>query len=413
MLGKIAAVAMSIIVLIWIRLLWTFYFEGRDQLLSTNPTPTIVVRYYMLLDADARERYIDQVQQDRINARFLPQMNGRFELWAIGALEIDFMLYNGRQSSLYSIRNDPSLLLKYEADCDEVALDNMHPLLLDFWYGQSAFEVGVGPQNLFVSPPKPIDNSSAIVQRFTMPRKTLNTCVADGGTIRFMVMKRLPSALDLYELQDQFPSGMVPFNLVIRIAISMLSKLQNLHTIARVVHGDIHPGNIMVTTNEPGARVWIIDYGRSRANFAAQSKSPINKPFAWLSLAMSHWQIEGYEWSARDDVYNFIRTLALIMNGDEYDAFEERLKKTGQQEILHWKRFGAVWFVPPEYATANPVDKLHINENRKTEIKQSLGRILSYVRSLNDVDDVVDYAKLFEEFQLCHNLTDPSKNTTV
>ena len=128
---------------------------------------------------------------------------------------------------------------------------------------------------------------------------------------------------------------------------------------------------------------------------------------------MSPWQIGGYEWSARDDVYNAIRMLALIMNGDEYAAFEDRIKNSGKGQILQWKKHGSIWFVPPDYATANPVHKLRIAAHRKTAIKQSLGRILKYVRSLNDVDDVVDYARILKEFQLCLDLTDPSKYMRV
>jgi hypothetical protein len=163
----------------------------------------------------------------------------------------------------------------------------------------------------------------------------------------------------------------------------------------------------------PGPRVWIIDYGRSRANLPAKSKLPINEPFEWTSLSMSPWQIEGYEWSPRDDVYNAIRTLALMMNGDQYKEFETTTKKAGDRQILHWKKYGDIWFVPPEISVSNPVHTLSINLYRKTMIKQSLGRILTYVRSLHDVDDVVDYARILKNLHFCLDLTDPSKYIRV
>ena len=314
---------------------------------------------------------------------------------------LEDVVYRGRQSIIFSVENHEDMLLKYQADCDEVKKNILNPLIREYWYSNDANELGISPRVFFLSPSIAFDYRAKLIENFKMDYREKKLCASSGGSVRFALIQRLGSAIDLYTLQDRFPHGKVPFPMVMRIGIELLDKLRELHSRARVVHGDIHPGNVMIGED---LRVWLIDFGRSRSNLPARSKEPVDGKFSWLSLMLSPWQIEGYVWSARDDVYNAIRTLALLINGDDYLTFERRIKNAGPRQILNWKKYGNIWFLPGDYQ--DTLRSLPVSLYRKEAIRQSLDRVLGFVRNLKDVDDVPEYEKIVREFEFCRIFAD-------
>ena len=69
---------------------------------------------------------------------YFPRLDEADEHWPGGYLELGEPSYRGRQSIVYPIRDNPSLFLKYQADCEEMHDKKLHPLLLEFWYGKKA-----------------------------------------------------------------------------------------------------------------------------------------------------------------------------------------------------------------------------------------------------------------------------------
>jgi hypothetical protein len=367
-----------------------------------------IYRELSYLDSDMKQRYELQKRIDRINTLYLPRLDEAGEHWPGGYLELGEPSYRGRQSIVYPIRDNPSLFLKYQADCEEIYDKKLHPLLLEFWYGKKASAFGISPDVLFLSPPVAFDSKADKLTRFHMSREKREKCEMGGGTVRFAVLHRLQTCIDLYTFRDRFPGGRVPFPMAIKIGISLIEHLQRLHFEAQIFHGDIHPGNIMIDGADlSDFRVWLIDFGRSRANLPARSKEPVYCPFTWVSSMMSPWQIEGYEWSARDDVFNAIRTLALLINGNEYSEYERRMKLSGPRHVLNWKKYGRIWFPPG--LNEDPFKSLHIGPFRRMTIRTSLNRLILSVQSLHDVDAVPDYGEILQEFHRCLDLADITK----
>ena len=354
------------------------------------------------LDSDAEQQYESQKRMDMTLSLYAPHLDDRNENWPEGFLELDIPSHRGRQSIVYPLRDNPSVIVKYQADCEEIKDKRLHPLLVEFWYGKKASTFGIAPDVLFLSAPVAFSKSSVKLARFLMSHEQREACETGGGTVRFAVIQRLGRSVDLDTIQRLFPLGKVPFSIVMLIGISLIEKLRDLHMAAEIVHGDIHTGNIMVErTRDRDIRLWLVDFGRARANLPARSKDPVDAP-----SMLSPWQIEGYQWSARDDVYNAIRTLALLLNGNAYIEFERRMKQAGPRQVLHWKKNGSIWFLSDQH---DPLISLPIGPYRRTAIRQSLNRTITSVRSLHDVDAIPDYENIVREFRQCIDLADTSK----
>ncbi len=354
-------------------------------------------------DNQQPNRTIQQLKEDQANIAFVPSSTGDVENWPFGQLVLGKLIYRGYESSVYRVANHQGLLIKYQADCEESTIE-LHPLIAEWWNGKEAFEAGVSPELLFLSPPIPFTSSLSFERRFVIPKKHLDSCLANSATLRFLVMKEIEGAKDLFAYAALFPGYVVPFNYAMTIGKLVVEKFKVLHTI--LVHGDVHPGNILVSLNGTEIeRVWIIDFGRSRPNEPADPK-PIVQPFHYFHPALSPWQILGYEWAARDDVYNFIRALALVMNGPPYAHHESRLMKGGRANVMGWKQYGYIFTIPIRLgemmSSRTPFEFLP--RERRVTARNALWRIVSKVRSLEQVNAIPPYDEIQNEFEICEQL---------
>jgi hypothetical protein len=357
------------------------------------------------LDTDSEELYRTQLVQDTSNLEFTPDLTTDTETWPNGTVALGPSIYYGEESAIYMTQDNTRLLIKYQTDCDELATRSLHPLLRDFWYGRSAARAGVSPEPMFLSPPTLMRRDLFKVRGMKSTATEKDRCIERRGSVRFMVMERRSHAMNLYRFGQRFIGNALPFSIAMQAGITLIEKLRDLHQVARVVHGDIHAGNIMVeVSGERVDRMWIIDYGRARANIPARSKTPVNSRGHWTHAVLSHWQILGYEWSARDDVFNALRTIAWVMHDESYNTFERRLSfPRGTDRLIEWRQSGFIFTIPSE--EEDLIDRLPlISISQKTAIRDSLQRILDSVRSLTDVDDIPDYDLIIAELINCFRL---------
>jgi hypothetical protein len=356
------------------------------------------------IDADALDRYTHQLAADMDYPSLVPDLTLDVEFWPNGTLSLGPVVYAGHESTIFSETSDPKLLIKYQTDCDEVEWNAVHPLLRDFWYGKAAYRIGVAPKPLFISQPTVLVKDAYKVRNMKSTDSEREACISRFGAVRFMVMERRVAAISLFRFTHSvYDGGKLPFSVAMQTGIRLIEILRDLHQVARVIHGDIHANNILVEGGDVIQKLLLTDFSRARANIPARSKYPVYQREQRSDAALTHWQMLGYEWSARDDVYNALLTVAALMNGKDYIFHELRLKnKPGPSAMIEWRQSGFIFATP---GPNDVIDRLAMTSNAdKQIIRKSLQRVLDSVRSLLDVDDVPDYDFAIEEFRKCFRL---------
>ena len=194
------------------------------------------------------------------------------------------------------------------------------------------------------------------------------------------------------------------------IATEILSLLQQLHRVGKVVHGDIHINNIMIEglDNRNGTiSLKFIDYGRSFSNMYRNNQTV--RRFGWAhDRQFSSWELEGYDPAPRDDVERAVQVVAQIMMPWSYVEVEQRIGDHSSRSIWEGKRRHNCFVEPrlpgrtgPWY---DPVAALEVGEEFKSGIRRNFKIILRLVRGMNDANSVPRYVDLFTGFSATRDL---------
>ena len=389
--------------------LGAFALTRWTKLPSPTPPSVFVSRWKPIipssLSEDFRRRLGAQDIEDIIHATTAPDLNQTSFMWpGHEDLLINAVIHRGHESALFRIEDSETVLVKFQADCDEIG-HSINPLLNDYWFGKEAAAAGIGPDVFFLSAPSPMSDT-LITKYFTMSPELRQDCVRQGGSVRYMVLALIPDAIDLRFVRERYPVHMLPFAKGMELGIKLIEEIRRLHLTARIVHGDIHPGNMLLDNR---GNIKIIDYGRARFNQRELTNKPVQKYGRWYHQGFSPWQIEGYEWSMRDDIYNAIRSIALMINGDQYYRYEETLARNWT--LMNWKKFEFIFSLPISelnrhnpWLVFDPISSLKVSESRKAEIREALERVLDSVRSLRDINQVPYYDNIIRDLALCRTL---------
>ena len=313
---------------------------------------------------DAEQAIIEaQIAFDTINDIYAPIRDdgedAPYEYTPLGTLEIGQLIHSGDESAIFSIVQRPDLLIKYQANCDEIVPGThyLHPLILDFWYMRESFFHGLSPEPIFLSPPVLFRDMYELVGYrklvFDMNVFAAADCALDGGVVRYLIMQRAPG-MSLYQFRKTFRNNIVPMGIAAAITEKVVEGLSRLHQEAQIVHGDIHTGNIMVLKREDGQyEIQFIDFGRAFRDDRQLTTDRVFPVGYWNHFLCSPWQIDGRAWSRRDDVYKAIHGFANLINPFQYKAREEALMaERGLQGSIELKLTRFMFQMPP-VVTAN------------------------------------------------------------
>ena len=397
----LAAVSILCVAAITATVAWMRSLENRFTSHTTSPLrPTTDMEQGFLPPRVAR-RYSSilwsQQKLDESNIAYSPDLDSLSIKWPNGILRLSSSFsYRGHETVIFAVFHNDNILVKFQANCDNVENPgSIHPLIRDYFFGREAGKLGIAPRPLFVSPPVRF-RRSFITNQFRMKANEFDECIRDGGTVRFLVVEKLSTFRDLYTLQAAtLPEGVISLQNATTIASNLVHALGRLHLEAFVIHGDIHPGNILVDMRN--LNVKLIDFGRSRTNTRKFSQEPVFREYKLCHEAYSHWQMEGYEWSMRDDVYNGLRAIAFAMNDVTYRNFESAIHSQ-RDSLIEWRKNGFIF----SFNTSDPISKLHISETSRKSIRDSFGRILDLVRKLG-INDIPEYSLIGEELRFCTN----------
>ena len=155
-------------------------------------------------------------------------------------------------------------------------------------------------------------------------------------------------------IYDLMRSGSCPtslridFDSAIGYAINVMVLVQKLHQEAKIVHGDIHFGNIAFRSSENlSAGLLLLDFGRSFSVADTDTRGnelpeKVNAGYQWSDYLLSPWEIAGYRTTRRDDIFRVLLMLSYMLNGrDGIEAAKSLDSKP--REAYEWRMTGDVF----------------------------------------------------------------------
>ena len=367
-----------------------------------------------------------QELEDEQNDIHTPTVEGLdgplLEYTSVGMLELGEIIHTGHESVIYKTINRPELLVKYQVNCDEIrdGAKPIHPLVYDYWMMREASMFEIAPEPIFLSPAALlVDVYGPVVNRkfpFTMSSADFLECLANEGSVRYMVMRKSEGA-SLHDYRKQFRHHVVPIANASEITIRIIQALEQLHEDAGIVHGDIHVGNILIeqVDNSTDIRVVLIDFGRARRVDRSLTNDRVNPVGKWMHQLCSPWQIDGREWARRDDIYKTIHLFSTIINPGEYSVREEIFLLLCSPDVAVGVKRDAYMFVmappvmideklygskfhPIMYATRNRPERMVPLSNELDEIQHKV------TAQLDDINADIPYRELVDHFRSVINL---------
>jgi serine/threonine protein kinase len=356
-------------------------------------------------------------EKDKNTTRYIPNTSfARNETTHVGLLHLGHSLAVSKQSVLYTIKEHPGMLLKYQANCIELDFQRgliekpfLHPSVVEFAFTRRAFRFGLAPNVVGLSPPTQLCERKEGKCRFQMSDYDFDACKADlNSSFRYMIMERV-GGMDLYSYKFEYPNETLPFEVGMMIGEHLVHLLENLHNRAKIVHGDIHSANIMIESiDADSVSMKFIDFARSFENVERPTKK-FRSSF-WSSHQLySPWELAGHYPAPRDDVYRAIELIARLINPPEYTDFLDFVTGVDYRAIMAWKTKKNIFGIPKTTSSPigpfDPVDRLKIDVAKKEKINSLLVQILSFVREMkDDVNAVPRYAEITDAFRQCRLL---------
>ena len=329
---------------------------------------------------------------DHANDEYTPQLTTDFEdVENLGRITIGEQVGKSRYSAIFAIVEHPNLVIKYQANCDNM-LTKPHTLLLDFWLGSQAAASGVTARPFVISPAAAIPHGGDSAKTSFRASGTLDwvNCRSRRGVVRYMVMERVGPCLDSLMTHRDLDRGYVSPPEAIRIGIQIISMIADIHN-TEVVHGDVHLGNICRDLSDP-TKLRFIDFGLGVFT-DYESDFDVMGRLEWVQPALTPWQLEGKGFARRDDVYKVLVAMSQLMMGESLirslgDAFH-----AGNEAFLRWKWEGSLF----RSATFDPIDALtELTPEHKALIHVKLAQIVNMVLDLDSVTKTIPYMSITE-----------------
>jgi serine/threonine protein kinase len=292
-------------------------------------------------------------------------------------------------TSVYGLGGRPDLAIKYQADCS--LYERIHPLLMDFGLMNELRNEGLVPNVYMVSAPTTFVASTMGSVKLNLSPEDAEKCAeSPHRAVRFMVMERVP--MSLFGYVDTFPNKVVPFEEAIRIVRNTIDGIERMHT-RGIIHGDIHPGNV-VMMNQEISQIAFIDFGMGFFAESLVAKPAIShEPLSRVHCYLSHYNLAGYRFSYRDDVYKAVMLLAYLLNGESFMRYCVMLQDY-PEAMLQFKRDDFVFLLPGE---ADRIEALPILQDEKDLVRSCLRNILRLVRDIEPVDAIPRYGDIVAE----------------
>ena len=306
-------------------------------------------------------------------------------------LPIGPLLFRTRTAVIFAARNDPKKVVKYQHNCDDV--EEVHALVREYIFLRKLQGAGVVPHVYFLSPPVRFPASISLKSDFEISDDQRAACAADAGShIRFMVMERAETSLDALAYDINRAGRRVPVVEAIKVMIHALLAIEGIHA-KGVIHGDIHWGNLVLLNRGGQQELRLIDFGN--AMFADEMELHpviVRVPGSYNHCYFSHWNLAGYRYAYRDDVFKALLVGAFLIHGPKYSAYCVGLESDPQGMML-FKRDSFLFAMP----NRDLIAEMQVDPETRRVVRQQLSNALALARSVDHVDARPDYAAIVAE----------------
>ena len=371
-----------------------------DSVVARAEVYSYSLRTLLKLDPETQRLAQSQIAKDRRNAASAPLLMYESERVPMGHERALSVVSPGNvialttHSTVFTVKENPGLVLKYMSNCG--ATESVHPALRDFWFIRALRDLAVVPRSYFVSPPAKLELTATIKTDFRLSDDERFVCAsATTSVVRYTVMAKTGvSMLDVMSRLEQETRSAVPsFRFSIEVLRSLIDSLHVIHD-REIIHGDVHPGNIVFLDKHESV-VGLIDFGMAMlAEEAARMPTSVREPLTNVHWLMSPFSIEGFRQAYRDDVFQAVQTAAILMNGFEYINFLESLVPT--PEALHSFKQTEFLFTYP--GGSDVIENLvGVTAGNKQEIRMALEHVLDLTRGVHWIEERPPYDIIWNE----------------
>lgn len=335
----------------------------------------------------------EQIEIERSQLSSVPLLEFDVELvpgtnGSVSAFKVKGRLARSFEGTIATVTDRDDIVIKYQSNCE--SLNGVHPLMRDFLILKEIQDLGLSPVPMFLSPPTKFGPLITLKTVFKMPEAYRRECVASPlSAVRYMVMERVEGTVHdqirWYQDNGQVPS----LRESVKTMIQAIEGIQQIHE-RGIVHGDIHSGNLALIHRGGKLKVGFLDFGL--AFFVTENRPEMVYPPMQLPHCLwSHWNIEGYRFGFRDDVFKILITGALMMNGAVWLRRCKALESDAAA-MFEWKRRGNIFTVPNRADFMTRL--LRLSPERRAEVSTHLMQALDLARSVENVDDTPPYADI-------------------
>lgn len=342
-----------------------------------------------------RKLLVDQQTQDRAHYQSTPLVSMDVEFpflyGQLQKMDIGQLITRTKSVTIIESLNFPNMILKYQSECEEEEKSVFNPLLRDYWFLSILNETGIVPKVFFISPGTVLTSPISIKTNFEKPEKVLINCIhRTKSSLRYMVMEKGDKSL-----MDLIRAGPMPVIEALKILSQLIEGIQFLHKHVRAIHGDIHPGNILI--NKDG-RVQLIDFELAEFEDELIHKTKyIGGHMSFVHCYLSHWNIEGSRFSYRDDVIKALYVTAFLIHGNSFLETCLNMANTHPWSLYSWKKSKFLFDLP--HGGGVSMDTLLIDRTKyiKDCVRARLEIITDMARSVTIIDDQPPYASMIEK----------------
>ena len=292
------------------------------------------------------------------------------------AVDTTRRLFVRRTSTVFET-SDPEVILKYELNCD--TLKSVHPLVREAVILKRIADFDISMKFLYLSSPikfqLPLTPKTAV----KLDIGSIERCAAvEHSSVRVMALERADRSL------DQPSRDGVPVTEALEKTVRVLQLLERLHALD-IVHGDIHPGNIVVRRSKSGGELRLIDFGKSFFNSDFVGKPEFERSeFAYVHCFYSPWNLKGARFGFRDDLFKTMHVLAVLLMGDPFVDHCLSLDKDGPA-MYAFKNEG-YYFANPANGH-DPIGSIAgVSEENRSLIRSNLEMAMEIARNQPHVD---------------------------
>ena len=226
-------------------------------------------------------------------------------------IKLGTLISRKSDAMIFRAADSSPLVIKYQCNCYEPE-NPVYDLYRDYWLQKEVNGRGISPPVYFLSPPAkfPPYITPKIEFNFMNDRRRAECAASSSGEIRYMVMGLIHKSVA--DLMKESGSNVVTG---LQVAISLIPKLKILHVEKRIIHGDVHPGNVVVLSADRPDDFGLIDYGKSKFFSEIPTSTSQGPPMEYQPFCSPATWADA-ESSFREDVSTALLTAATLINGD-------------------------------------------------------------------------------------------------